>query len=152
MLLRFVSETELSHAFQISMVWGALVVIVTTVLMTMSLEGTKSEISKSTGFMLGCLFYLLFGVLTYREQYGSFTEAEVGPQYIELRHAGSVFRPVRVDSGRIATIEVGHPGKGEPVQCYLNLTLRSGESYRSAPATDTDCEGYRLQMEALLGH
>ncbi|MEW5903187.1 MAG: hypothetical protein AB1722_02410 [Pseudomonadota bacterium] len=151
MLLTFSSEPEIWHAFRISMTWGALVVAITTVLMMLSLEGTKSEISKSTGAMLGLLFYLLFGLLTYREQFGSFTAAEVDAQSVTLHYAGSYFEPQCIDAGEIATIEAGHPGKGEAHQCYLHLTLRSGTTQRSAPSATADCETYRKQMETLLG-
>lgn len=152
MLLRFADETELLQAFQMSMLWGALVVVVTTVLMKMSLEGTKSEIRNSTAAILGCMFYLLFGLLTYKQQYGSFTAAEVGSERITLHFAGSYFSPLDVAAGDVAAVEVGHPGKGVPQQCYLNLRLKSGESYRSAPASNVDCESYRKQVEMLLAH
>ncbi|MFH2135227.1 MAG: hypothetical protein ABII81_08625 [Pseudomonadota bacterium] len=138
------------HAFQVAMFWGAVVVVITTVLMTLSLEGTKSEIRNSTAVMLGCLFYLLFGMLTYKEQYGSFTEAEIDAQRITLHYAGSYFSPRNIEARQIDGIEVGHPGKGEPQQCYLSLNLLSGESYRSAPASNVDCEGYRKRIETLL--
>lgn len=150
MLLTFSNEAELLHAFQMSMFWGAVVVVITTILMTASLEGTKSEIRNSTALILGCLFYLLFGLLTYKEQYGSFTEAEVSSQRIALRFAGSHFPPLNVDAEEIDAVEVGHPGKGAAQQCYLNLKLKSGESYRSAPASNVDCEAYRKQMDTLL--
>lgn len=151
MLLTFASEAEIGHAFLISMAWGALVVVITTVLMTLSLEGTKSEIRRSTGVLLGCLFYLLFGLLTYREQYGSFTAAEVDARSVTLQHAGSYFRPLRIESGQIVAIESGHPGKGEITQCYLNLVLSSGEHHRSAQSSTADCEAYRKQIETSLG-
>ncbi|MBU0688394.1 MAG: hypothetical protein KJ850_08610 [Gammaproteobacteria bacterium] len=151
MLLTFVNEAEMLHAFQMSMFWGALVVVITTVLMTASLEGTKSEIRNSTAVILGCLFYLLFGILTYKEQYGSFTEADVSAQRITLRYAGSHFLPLNIEAGQIEAIEVDHPGKGVAKQCYLSIKLMSGESHRSAPASNVDCEGFRKQIEMLLG-
>jgi hypothetical protein len=151
MLLTFANEAEMLHAFQMSMFWGALVVVITTILMTASLEGTKSEIRNSTAVVLGCLFYLLFGLLTYKEQYGSFTTAAVSSQQITLHFAGSHFHPLTIDVGQITAIEVDHPGKGEALQCNLNLKLMSGESYRSAPASNVDCDAYRKQIEALLG-
>lgn len=151
MLLTFANEAEMLHSFQVSMFWGALVVVITTVLMTLSLEGTKSEIRNSTAVMLGCLFYLLFGILTYQEQYGSFTEAEIGAQRITLHYAGSYFEPRTIEAGQVDAVEVDHPGKGEPRQCYLNLKLLSGDRYRSAPASNHDCEEDRKQIDALLG-
>ncbi|MFH2140324.1 MAG: hypothetical protein ABII63_05970 [Pseudomonadota bacterium] len=151
MLLHFANEAQLLQALQMSMFWGALVVVVTTVLMTASLQGTKSEIRNSTAVMLGCLFYLLFGILTYREQYGSFTAAEVDSQHITLQFAGHYFEPQTFEAGQVAAIKADRPGKGETRQCYLNLILVSGESYRSAPASDVDCEAYRQQIATLLG-
>jgi hypothetical protein len=151
MLLAFANEAEMLHAFQMSMFWGALVVVITTVLMTASLQGTKSEIGNPTAVMLGCLFYLLFGILTYQEQYGSFTEADVGGQRITLHYAGGYFQSQTIDAQQIAAIEVGRPGKGEAQQCYLIFTMMSGESYRSAPASNADCEGYRKRIDTLLG-
>jgi hypothetical protein len=151
MQLTFANEAQLLQALQISMFWGALVVVVTTVLMTASLQGTKSEIRNSTAVMLGCLFYLLFGILTYREQYGSFTAAEVDSQRVTLQFAGRYFEPLTLEAGQVAAIELGHPGKGETRQCYLNFRLKSGDSYRSAPASNIDCEAYRQQIAALLG-
>lgn len=151
MLLTFADESELLHAFQVSMLWAALVVTVMTVLMTASLQGTKSEIRNSTAVVLGCLFFLLFGILTYKEQYGSFIQADVQSQHIMLHFAGSHFQPVRIEAGQIAAMEVGRPGKGEPLQCYLNLKLESGASYRSAPASNVDCEAYRKQIAFLQG-
>jgi hypothetical protein len=151
MLLVFSTDAEMLHAFQISMFWGALLVVITTVLLTASLQGTKSEIRNSTAVMLGCLFYLLFGMLTYQEQYGSFTEADVGGQRITLNYAGSYYSPLTIEAGQIAAIEVDHPGKGEARQCYLRFKLLSGEIHRSAPASNVDCEAYRKQTEILLG-
>lgn len=150
MLLTFANEAEMLHAFQMSMFWGALVVVITTVLLTASLEGTKSEIRNSTAVILGCLFYLLFGILTYKEQYGSFTEADVSSQRISLHFAGSHFQPLSIEAGQIDAVEVDHPGKGEAQQCYLSFKLKSEESYRSAPASNVDCEGYRKQIDRLL--
>lgn len=151
MLLAFANEAEMLHAFQISMFWGALVVVITTVLMTASLEGTKSEIRNSTAVMLGCLFYLLFGILTYKEQYGSFASAQIAGRQITLHYAGSYFQPSSFEAGQLAAMEVGHPGKGEAQQCYLSFKLTSGENYRSAPASNIDCDEYLNQIEALLG-
>lgn len=151
MLLQFSDEAQMSHAFLVSMSWGALVVAVTTVLMTLSLEGTKSEIRPSTGFILGCLFYLLFGLLTYKEQYGSFKEAEVADRAVTLRYAGSYFSPLTIDAAQIADISVGHPGKGEPMQCYLEFNLRSGTQHRSAPASNMDCLASLQALENQLG-
>ena len=151
MLLHFANEAEMLQALQMSMFWGALVVAVTTVLMTASLQGTKSEIRNSTAVMLGCLFYLLFGILTYREQYGSFTAAEVDSQRVTLHFAGHYFEAQTLEAGQVAAIELDHPGKGETRQCYLNFRLKSGESYRSAPASNIDCEAYRQQIDTLLG-
>ncbi|MBU1447003.1 MAG: hypothetical protein KKF58_01705 [Gammaproteobacteria bacterium] len=151
MLLTFANEAEMLHAFQISLFWGALVVVITTILMTASLQGTKSEIRNSTAVILGCLFYLLFGILSYKEQYGSFTEVEVSSRSITLHYSGSYFLPLSIGAGEIAAIEVGHPGKGEVKQCYLSFNLMSGERYRSAPASSADCEAYRQQVNALLG-
>ncbi len=150
MLLNFSNAAELSHAFQVSMLWGALVVVITTVLMTLSLEGTKSEISRSTGAILGCLFYLLFGVLNYQERYSGFTEAEFSNQTITLRFAGSYFKPLELQSDSIVDIKVGHPGKGEPVQCYLDIETASGAHHRSAPSADIDCDAYRQQVMRYL--
>jgi hypothetical protein len=150
MSLIFANEAEMLHAFQMSMFWGALVVVVTTVLLTASLQGTKSEIRNSTAVMLGCLFYLLFGILTYKEQYGSFTDADVSASRITLHFAGSYFRPLSIEADQIAAIEVGQPGKDGERQCYLQFKLVSGKSYRSAPASNIDCEGYRQQIENLL--
>jgi len=150
MLLTFANEAEILHAFQMSMFWGALVVVVTTVLMTASLQGTKSEIRNSTGAMLGCLFYLLFGILTYREQYGSFTQAEIVGRQITLHYAGSYFGPRSIEAAQVVAIGVDHPGKGEARQCYLHFKLLSGESYRSAPASNVDCEEYRKQFATLI--
>lgn len=149
MLLTFTNEAEMMHAFQMSMFWGALVVVVTTVLMAASLEGTKSEIRNSTAVILGCLFYLLFGLLTYKEQYGSFTEADVSARHITLHYAGSHFQPLHIEAEQIESVEVDHPGKGEAKQCYVSIGLISGERHRSAPS-NVDCEGYRKQIEMLL--
>ncbi|MDD2700588.1 MAG: hypothetical protein PHH36_05055 [Sideroxydans sp.] len=151
MLLEFANEAELLHAFQISMFWGAVVVVITTVLLTASLEGTKSEIRNSTAVILGCLFYLLFGILTYKEQYGSFASAEVSGQQVTLHFAGSNFAPLHIETGQIDSIEVGRPGKAETQQCYLSFKLTSGDNYRSAPTSNIDCDENRKQIEMQLG-
>ncbi len=132
------------------MAWGAIVVVVTTALMTAAMQGSRSEIRNSTGAMVGLCFYLFFAVLLYRENYGSFILAEFDEHEVKLSFAGPLYTPAVLLRDQISEVQFDRPGKGTPNACYIRLLTVTGDIYRSAPTAGDVCQQYQVQIQTLM--
>lgn len=150
MLLTFASADQVQADYVSVLGWGAFVIIVTMVILGYANKGTQSEIGIASSVKLGVLFFLLLAIVSYRATYGSFIQADIGEHEARLSFAGSLYHTAILDREQIREVRVGYPGKGEHRSCYIEFVTTSDESHRSSATEGKACEGYRVQVNALM--
>ncbi len=150
MLLTFATPDDVFAEYATVLAWGALIVVVTIIVLGAANKGTKSEVRPSTAIKIGCFAFLLLAIVSYTELYGSFIEAEISGDGARLTFAGPFYDPVVIKRERIGDVLVDYPGKGQPHSCYIKFVTDTGDSYRSATKEGTACNEYRAQIHALM--
>ena len=150
MLLTFATADDVFAEYATVLAWGALIVVVTIIVLGAANKGTRSEVRTSTAIKIGCFAYLLLAIVSYIELYGSFVKAEISDHQARLYFAGSLYHTTLLEREQIKEVQVGYPGKGEPDSCYIRFITDSGDSYRSAIKEGKVCDDYQAEIRELM--
>ncbi len=150
MLLTFAGADDAYADYVSVLVWGVVVVVGTIIVLGAANKGSPSEVSVSTAVKIGCFAYLLLVIVSYREIFGRFIEADISPNEARLHFAGSIYHSTTLKREQIKEVLFGFPGRGNPNSCYLKFVTKSDEIIRSAPIKGTACKDQRAQISALM--
>lgn len=151
MLLTLATANDVYADFVTVMGWGALIIVVTMVMLGFINKGTTSEIRPATSIRIGVFAYLLLAAISYRATYGRFITADITAREARLHFAGTLYRATTLEREQIKEVTYGYPGKGEARSCYITFVTTSGGSYRSAPTEGNACKDYCAQISSLMG-
>jgi hypothetical protein len=150
MLLTFATANEVYSDYVWVLAWGLIVIALTMITLGYANKGTSAEASPAGAVLIGGAAWLALAIVSYRADYGSFIQADIGEQEVKLYFAGSLYQPKLLKREQLGDVLYGFPGLGEPHSCYIRFVTTSGRSYRSAPRDGKICTEYAARIRSLM--
>ncbi len=147
----FSTAIEISEAFFASITVGAAVVLVMAVLvLLLSWDHYRKfyviRVGLAATVGLACA---LWGA--YASTFGCFVAAEVSGSELRLLYVGPFRKEVTISGDSVDSVLFGTPGKSN-YPCYIKITTKSGDSYRSTTRNEelSSCKKLRMQILRAL--
>jgi hypothetical protein len=148
--LTFATANDVFADYAGVLVWGAVVIVLTIIVLGAANKDTPSEVSLATATKIGLFAYALLAVVSYRTLYGNFISAEIDENSARFYFDGALSHSTTLKRDEIKDVLYATPGKTKPYSCYLKFTTRSGDEYRSATTPGDACKEQRNQIISLL--